>query len=582
MANSPNVSFTYNGRTIGGSSNESLPLIDWNMEFTYPSVIFTGIFRVMGASTSAVKDLIEDVEADLVEYSKDFSLDSSGVNFWTIDESDKGQAGYQCRTTLTLINDGEDHELRRTFLFRLVATRSADSDEDQGGRLNSQISVTTDQIGRETISINGVYTGVTGGNDAVTQYKARIAAWVTSVLTAIGGSQYKVEADQYQYDDENARVIFSSRRRLVWVPENESGGYEDGIREQSINITKTANWKLGVPGQRAVLFQANYGAVLDRNEVNYNGQQAFYADVILPNLFKLLNDQLAGTITLQNQTVNYAFDNSRVTVFVTGIMKNGDDTLMEFERGIRYELSTEKDIRHRWTGRNHDWTSFSPGPRIVAEVSVLESVLGPPRLNGIDRLVSGDPSTPLTINAGDLDQIHRPGYPPFGSRWVDRGGPAILSVPTDLPAGFSNILGGGRVNATQAGLPEDPAFYQIPVAQEDLDLSAQRQPHWILLGCTIGISSEFIGDSDSDNDNIAGYNAISMHSVVVIKSFWLWGIEKQLPNVRVDVVEASPLPTPDAEPQPSSPDVGLIIPTGGLPQDALGGQRSFLLPGGPL
>lgn len=582
-----NISLTYNGVTIGGDQF-ALQLHDYQIEFAYDTFRVESVVSLHSDTASNLKTLRDSTVAALTAFSKDFSLQRGATVIWSVDESEKTQ-GYLARPTFDLLNTPDDHELRQTFRWACTFMRGATSTEDEGGRLAAQISVTTDAMNYNTITVTGTYTavpaaGMTPKRDAREAYVANASAFVTGILTLIGGAQYKAVADNYQFDDESARLLFTATRRQVKVPENAAGTFEAGIREQSISLNLIDQSSLGIPRSRVSMFQAAYTATLDTAVVAHTGQQAFYENTILPHIVLLLRSLVAGdTVAIENHAKTFRYDGSSISVSLQGFNTFGDGDLISHERNVSYHVSTQKEFRERWDGRQHSRVTATPGPVIEAEVVVEERVVGDPRIRGIENVSSGPASSPGPFDLERDANYMRPGIPPFPADLVlaNRRPPAPR-----VTAGAAAIgLAGSTGNSDTAGgaaptpKPSSPDYYDaydaydsawdVPAGTSPLDsirLHSVEDPVlqaevirpeadegdliWILMDAYCEASGKFVGYNDEPGQENFSKVKTSMARYV---TRWVWGIESSAPVATILVQPGTPSIAPDSPAERGTP-----------------------------
>lgn len=591
-----NISLTYNGVTIGGDQF-ALQLHDYQIEFAYDTFRVESVVSLHSDTASNLKTLRDSTVAALTAFSKDFSLQRGATVIWSVDESEKTQ-GYLARPTFDLLNTPDDHELRQTFRWACTFMRGATSTEDEGGRLAAQVSVTTDAANYNTITINGTYTavpinGMTPKRDAREAYIANAGAFVTGILTLIGGAQYKVVADNYSFDDESARLIFTATRRQVKVPENAAGTFEAGIREQSISLNLIDQSSLGIPRSRVSMFQAAYTATLDTAVVAHTGQQAFYENTVLPHIVLLLRSLVAGdTVAIENHAKTFRYDGSSISVSLQGFNTFGDGDLISHERNVNYRVSTQKEFRERWDGRQHSRVSATTGPLIEAEVVVEERVVGDPRLLGISDLSSGPPSSPGPFDLGREANYMRPGAPPFPA-YLTAASVRPLGVRAPISAGAaasallgvtgvsatSGQAGGAARNAQQASSPDDlgnslgdvsaPRTFDSVSYAGRLVSSFEREDsnggggaggsppvpggpqqipngvQWVFLDADCQASGKFVGYNDEPGQG--NFSKVKT-STTVYRTQWVWAIEEAAPVATVLVQPGNATIQTDVDP----------------------------------
>lgn len=550
-----NVSFTYNGVTIGGN-NFARQLGDFTIEETYASIRFDCFFTLQGSSVAALAIDRDIVTAALIQFSKDFSLTNGVTVLYAVDESAK-TTGYNGRPVLRLLSTDNDHETRQSYAWSCEFKKPADSVDDDGGRLASTTSVTKDAVSYNTITVTGTYTCLDLSKTSVQQYLLKAETYVNTILTAVGGSQYKVVEDTYQFDDESAMCNFRATRRQVKVPENAAGTFETGIKEQNISITQSLISDLGLPKNRVNIVQANYSALLDTEVVAHTGQKTFYLDTILPNMLLRIDEQLSGYFILMNHQETFRLDGSSVTVQALGISLLGYGELLEYDRTVSYKVESKKEFAARWRGIQHDYLSSTPSPMITAVVEVQEKISGPPRFLGMKEfLKTGFPTSPEPFDYEAEFNFFRPGAPPFGDVLSAAGSQSAI---TRINAVAGSAASGAFSSPGGAGGVPVNVFHAYSVERtpvnEDIDQGTPAEfsgnrLQWIFVGATCESNGRFYGHND-ERTAISAFQPLI--SETVYRTEWLWGLETEVP---IPVIITNDIGTGPPEPSFQPPPEG--------------------------
>lgn len=433
------VSFTYtplNATAVTIGDSDALPLISWDVELSYTNFRFMAVFRVIGqgSSDSARADSVETqlrVLDRLKHWSGDFVLTDGTEDLYTIDESDRATA-YRARTSLTAVDDPADHRFRRTFLFTLSAIRAADATEDDNGRRNATITVTQDATSKKVVTMVGTYTGITT-TDAEANFNTDVGggtlrheSWAASVLTDIGGD-YELISREYSYDDEKAILNF----QLVYLErifkQSEALADVPGIKDQRLTISRRSDWRFGTARQKNLSrVEVNYVAAIDKDVIAPEDIYSTYRSTIKLLLVTQASERFTGqAVILMNEQVTPSLDGSGLSVFMELLVVDGTSDLLGFQLTVEYGLSLQKDVRNRWSGVLHDYTTFTPGPRIVGKVTVVEVALG---FGTASTSALGLVVADATFGVADNGpRLLIPGIPPFpdnltqpaaGNKWI--------------------------------------------------------------------------------------------------------------------------------------------------------------------
>ena len=495
----PTISFTYGDSTegtvtFGAGSSDVRPIIAWDVNVNYSTFVFSATVRIIANSMSEMDSQLELLDK-LKHNSGDFTLVSGSTTLYEINEANKGFA-YRARTDLSTADDPNDHKLRRTFTFQMVAERPADSTADDGGRRYANITCTVDTTSRHRVVVSGLYTAI-ATTDAVVQFKAKAETFAVAILATFEVSagvamDFEQLTQNYAYDDEKALLNFDFIYQQRRLPESTSTPDLAPIKDQRIVMSRQAVYQLGLDDIVPVIaVDINYQAAIDSTETTYDEILDLYKSTLKQYLLDVAKDRFAtggAQVIVNDESVRIGFDSSSIMVMMSVLLKNDGEfsDLIVWDKTVAYSLNMQKDVRQRWTGAPHEYTTFSPGPMIESSVVVREVILGPPSYRGQDTVFANQ-STPSTMDpdtASDLSCLQVPGFPPF-----------------------TGLTGRG-----------------VALSGEGKSLG------WILMGSEISHTPKFIG---TDPDGISSGSTQLTETNYVTR--WLWGSE-----VRDSVVGDAP------------------------------------------
>lgn len=592
-----NVAFTYNGISVGGD-NFNRQLTDWNLNQSYSAFTFTATFTLVSDTAANLATLRTATLSGLEQQSKNFSLVNGATTILSVTEATKTN-GYHGRPEITLTHDEHDSETRETYRFAIQFLLPADdSTLDTGGRLLANIAVTVAPNKYRIVEISGTYTCLTGSTSRE-QYVASLTAYVGTVMTLLSISNFKVDEDDFKFDDEQALCHFRAVRREVKVQEKEDGTFVAGIIEQNIGFLETIPCDSGTTASRTPGFQGSYAAILDSTAVAATGQRAFTLDTIMPNVVKLLKAKLDGTICVVNFQPNYRLDNSSVTVTFQGFTHRGDGDLVDYSREVNYQFSEQKEFRHQWLGKQHHFITSSPGPVIRARVTVTERVIGLPRLLGNHSFLESGPPTGSPFDFTGEVNYYRPGIPPFNGllNGTSRRGPGQTRSTVGISFAQSSVGSGGVF-----GAGPEPSNYQPPLAPylgagptftgqfdtnfrpdfggngfigpqfnrfesfdpdsventlgevpgggptpraakpREIITDGSGEPYWIFIGANCGSTGRFTGYNRVSRSDL--YDKVLISTTTYVTD-WVWGVESALPVTTALIENSNPAPLPD-------------------------------------
>ncbi len=394
--------------------------------------------------------------------------------------------GYRCRVGLVRSQDARDHRYRRTYSLSFRFEGPADSSLDGGGRRAAGISVTTDASGRRVAAFSGTFTGI-GASDAVAQYTANVGGWVTPILTGLGSTFEKVD-ENISYDDEKAILRFRLIYQEVIYPESEGTFNVAGIKNASVSMARRQVALHGLPSIKAPTFvQVNYSASLDKDLVPHGSVMGFYASTIKPHLLGQINSKFGDPAIIIQEIVTPLFADSQISVFMDVQIKQ-DTPQLSFQKTVSYGLASQREFRQRWKSAPHKYTTFTPGPRIMAAVRVSETRLGQPVHEGAG-IFSSEPEFPPggALDEGNADQFQVPGTPPFPDEILGDGNQWIL---IDGNVEHSPLFRGDDVEA---------------LGRKDLVVTSMYQTTWIWGEQVI---DEVIADTPEEGDTFVSFGGL--------------------------------------------------------------------------
>src|SRR3990167_7100586 len=137
---------------------------------------------------------------------------------------------------LAKIGGEEDTARSRRYRFSVTVRHTADL-SGQSGRLQSTVAVSFTPSRRRTVAISGVYTAL-DAVDADDQYLASIAAYATSVLSAVDSDAiFELVSERFDRDDTNKRATFARQYDEILLAQGATTDVADVI-SQVLNISR--------------------------------------------------------------------------------------------------------------------------------------------------------------------------------------------------------------------------------------------------------------------------------------------------------------------------------------------------------
>lgn len=204
---SRSASITYGSVTVGGGSSTLLRgNIGLDGDYDSRTLVFNAVVRA--ASSGAFATAVNNFEAEFSKPRQDLNITFGSID---VDYSESNNTAFNIQPTWRKVqgsdvNTGLSREYTVSITFGLPANLTG---EDHLRDLNVSVDATGSEV--RTIKIDGTYTAVASGNDAVAQYEAEISDLITAISEAVDNS---VEWDelvptQYVRDNKDFVVGFS-------------------------------------------------------------------------------------------------------------------------------------------------------------------------------------------------------------------------------------------------------------------------------------------------------------------------------------------------------------------------------------
>jgi hypothetical protein len=231
------LSVTYGATTVGGTSAVYLLHGPVRIDKSYDRV--TVSFQVACTDISSEANFAATAQALEAAFRKPWQALTITLGSTTVASySHTSNTGYNAQPSIQETGD-ERYETGRSRLYAISVTCEVPADlSGQSGRRYSSVALEKSPAGQNTVTISGRYTALSG-NSARAQYEASIEAYVSAVLTAIGGTYEKV-AETASADDQNKNLDFA--RTYLELLYNQSQGTLDNttIFRHSVLYTRQA------------------------------------------------------------------------------------------------------------------------------------------------------------------------------------------------------------------------------------------------------------------------------------------------------------------------------------------------------
>ena len=229
------LTIKYNDLTIGGSSKD-YRITGFTRVRQEPEIgQFEFNVLVVGDSESAFSSNLRDFEDKISTPWKDLEVRQGNTELLVVKVDD----ATALNPTLTCQKVGATSDTGRMRRYHVVATwgRPATYNEDSEGLRDYDVQVSYTPARRRQITMVGTYTAVDSTRSRA-KYDAKVEAWATAVLTAIGGT-YELAEEDASHNVNDALLQFSRTYDEVIFAQGESGLTNASIVRQTLVITPT-------------------------------------------------------------------------------------------------------------------------------------------------------------------------------------------------------------------------------------------------------------------------------------------------------------------------------------------------------
>jgi len=438
------LSFTYNGLEVGGSSEKFQPTGYMRLGQGPEAASAEWEVLVSSESESGFKGAVEEFEDAMSVPWKALVIKQGDSKL--VDVSPDDATALNPVPFIMKVGDPGDTGRTRIYRCRLEWGSPAAYNEESEGLRNYDVEVLTDPAGIRTVNIVGTYTAV-DSTRARAQFDAKIDAFQTSVLTAIGSGTFEQVADQSTHDTNDAALSF--RRTLIEVIFDQGGGGVDDssiigqvlqIATRTNTIEATSDDTFSTTPMADIV--ATYAATIDKDETTdlkskWDDIEGFIIDEIA-SFFD-------GSVAVRSSEPRFFPDSNRIeaTVVCMGVPV---DTYVQARITWDDDHDFGMQLIHAWTGQPFSKFVYQgPGTyirRIAIDVvktgthtkadafAELEKVAGRESVDGVAPRTrnGGQPHTsPQSPGAGAWYPVKRHGHadaysfgvPGLGGQTVD-------------------------------------------------------------------------------------------------------------------------------------------------------------------
>lgn len=306
---------TYGGLTVGSSSayqihrkyREQIGYEQSNVEFD---------FLVVGSNAAQFATRIGDVESTFRTPRLDLTV-ANGVNTW-LSLTHTTNTGFDSDPVIIKREEIADTQLTRLYGVRINFGMPANN-VGTSGRRWSTVNVAFSPSRRRTVTISGAYTAI-GGTLARAGYNAAIAAYATSVLSALGGT-YELAEEPTTEINSTDRVINFTRiyDEIIFS----QGGATDSpsIVRQHLRIARRRDAPGDSPGpaggvRRLLTIDVTYSCWVDKDVTQ--ALEALWDDTIRPWIVTTVRDRLSlASVAITMERPEWHYDDNQINASMT-------------------------------------------------------------------------------------------------------------------------------------------------------------------------------------------------------------------------------------------------------------------------
>jgi hypothetical protein len=326
------IKITYASLVVGLSGNSAITLTDryrLSAGYTEFSLTFQCVVR------HATRATFLAAEAALITaYSTpDAALEVQlGAGTDRHDYDPASNTGFNARPSLRKMAGEEDTANSAKYECSVTVQLPA-SLTGRSGRQSSTVSVDSTPAGKRTVTIEGVYTALSG-NSAVAQYVSAGTTYCDTVITAIGGTfdlmtpvntgSGFAAAAGFNYDDQNKVLRFKRVYEESIYNEGAGTASVSGVRRQSLVISRTRPTKAGEPAANVrplVEMEARYSCFVDKNITQ--DLATLWEGTLRAHVVNELATMAQGSIVVSRDSVVFDRGENRIEAAFSCVIRSG-------------------------------------------------------------------------------------------------------------------------------------------------------------------------------------------------------------------------------------------------------------------
>lgn len=358
------IAVTYGSYIVGTSSGSIGPTGAMRISKGFDRGFIEFSFYVTGATAAIFAQDCVDTETAFRKPYQDLTVELDGEDLFLAEQSTGGALDPVPEITKgSGEGEGDSGRARRYTVrieFGLPATTGA---EAVNGLREASVDVAYDPARRATVTISGTFTAI-GTTTARAAYNAAIGGYASSVLSALGISEYELAEEPSTRHDVNNKTLEFTRVYDELIFSQAGASLNDsGIVRQRLVIGRGRSGEGDTPSaSRAVTMDLSYEAWVDKT-VTTNLRSKYSS--IRSWLITQLGTTLSGAdFAITEENPEYHYDENRITVRMTAIGVADAQSVIEQRVTVGDDDASGIEIVPAWSGDNLA-AYYYPGPRVV-------------------------------------------------------------------------------------------------------------------------------------------------------------------------------------------------------------------------
>jgi len=190
-------------------------------------------------------------------------------------------------------------------------------------------------------------------------------------LLGTGVSWEKVGDDILDFDDNKNELNFTLIRQEIPVAQSVDDFDHSAISNANITINVTQDYQHGLSGiTPPSIVNVGYTCVLVRGQFKNEDIDELWNETVYPHLVGLVESFEKSTVVVFQNEHSYQPTTCRLSGVVRAVLTDTGDSIINYQRTVNYALGRRKTFRDVWDGVDYSLIESSPGPIILAVVSV--------------------------------------------------------------------------------------------------------------------------------------------------------------------------------------------------------------------